>query len=212
MKSIGYEAYLEGMKQRANLTGVIKSFGPKDVLDSAILKSLDVKTLLHPGECYSDIHNQADWPHEKLPLLEPLNELPKEYTAMRFYSRDTFTEPEVAKKLIEEARKEMPVVLMFLGEAVDDHKEFPGLKADVNVVCRAVNALKTMSRAICNAKKFVCTYGGLSYLGPLYGVSTIAVSNIPEKCGGRHFAQEKRMLEAVDGNYRKFVLTARREK
>jgi hypothetical protein len=131
---------------------------------------------------------------------------------MRFYTRDTFSNQNIAKKLIEEARKELPVVLMFLGQPVDDHKEFPDLRGDVNVVCKAANALKTMSKAICNAKQFICTYGGLSYLGPLYGVPTIAVSDLPEKCGGRHFPQEKRMIEAVNGNYRKVVLTERNEK
>lgn len=206
MKAIGSEHYTELLIKRVKTMGTMKVFGTKDPVDNEILKTLDAKTIIHPSELYNAIHEQEEWPHERLPSLEPDPHLPKDYIAMRFYIGDTFKNAQVAKELVKKAKEHAHVVVLTIDAPCDDHGEIEGLSGNTTVRYTVKESLNTISRIVANAKQFICTYGGLSYLGPLYGVPTLAVID-GEPNMKRHIPQENRMIEAVGGNYTRVKTT-----
>jgi hypothetical protein len=69
------------------------------------------------------------------------------------------------------------VVLLNTGLALDDHEDLqvPG-GMGVHTVERLMTPqgnLELQTRIVANARAFVGTYGGLAYLGPLYGVPSV---------------------------------------
>jgi hypothetical protein len=200
MEAIGSEIYTDMLVKRAKTMGTLKVFGTKDPVDKEILKTLGVNTILHPSELYNAIHEQEDWPHERLPKLDPDPHLPKDYIAMRFYIGDTFKNAEVARQLVKKAKEHAYVVLLCINTPCDDHGEIGDIAGNTTVVYTVKDSLSVISRIVSNAKQFICTYGGLSYLGPLYGVPTLAVIDGDPQLK-RHTPQENRMIEAVGGNY-----------
>ena len=114
------------------------------------------------------------------PLLETL---PRDYVAVRFYFRPSF--PDTAEnrafvgRVIRVLAERAPVVLLNTGLSVDDHEDFdPGTGAGVHTIDHLMTPtanLEVQSTVIAHARAFVGTYGGLSYLGPFYGVPSIAV-------------------------------------
>lgn len=210
METIGAKIYTEMLIKRAQTMGTLKVFGTKDPVDREILKAIGENTILHPSELYNAIHEQEDWPHERLPPLEPDPHLPEDYIAMRLYIGNTFKNAHTARELVKEAKKHGHVVLLVINEPCDDHGEISDLRGDMTVVYDVQHSLDTVSRIVANARQFICTYGGLSYLGPLYGVPTVAIYD-GEPNLKRHTPQENRMIEAVGGNYRRFKIEANQE-
>jgi glycosyltransferase involved in cell wall biosynthesis len=107
-----------------------------------------------------------------------LSHLPKDYIAVRFYFRPSFPDtPEnrqFAADVIRSLSKELPVVLLNTGLNIDDHAD---LQVSGGMGVYRVDHLMTLeanldvqTRIISRARAFVGTYGGLSYLGPFYGV------------------------------------------
>jgi hypothetical protein len=112
---------------------------------------------------------------------ETLAGLPKEYVAVRFYFRPSFPEtPEnrrIAADIIRSLSRELPVVLLNTGLNIDDHQDVDvaGGKGVYRVdhLMTPQRNLEIQTRVISHARAFVGTYGGLTYLGPCYGVPSI---------------------------------------
>ena len=107
--------------------------------------------------------------------------LPADYVAVRFYFRRSF--PDNAENrtfvasVVAALAERVPVVLLTSGARVDDHSDWlPAGMANVTVVSAAnvERNLAVQSAVIGGARAFVGTYGGYSYLAPLYRVPTIA--------------------------------------
>jgi glycosyltransferase involved in cell wall biosynthesis len=114
---------------------------------------------------------------------ETLEGLPKDYVAVRFYFRPSFPDtPEnrrLAGGIIRSLSRDIPVVLLNTGLNIDDHEDVdvdvaggPGVY-HVDHLMTPQRNLEVQTRVIRNARAFVGTYGGLSYLGPCYGVPSI---------------------------------------
>ena len=110
-----------------------------------------------------------------------LKHLPSEYVAVRFYFRPSFPDtPEnrrFAAEIVAAISREVPVVLLNTGHKPDEHED---LAVGGNAVYR-VDELMTLDRnlelqteIVSHARAFVGTYGGLAYLGPIYGVPSIS--------------------------------------
>jgi len=98
--------------------------------------------------------------------------------AARFYFRPSFPDTpanrDFVKEVIGRVAKVSQVVLLNTGLDVDDHSDCPA--EGVLTLERHVdpgNNLDIQSRVIANARAFIGTYGGLSYLAPFFGVPSI---------------------------------------
>jgi hypothetical protein len=149
--------------------------------------------VLHPGLMY-----QLFWPifqsrlpverlaahvrYERLPALD-LSEalaraLPKDYVAIRFYFRPSFPDTQsnrsFAGQLVKQVSRAAPVVLLNTGLKLDDHIDCPaGALLTLERFVSPTNNLAVQSGVIANARALIGTYGGLSYLAPLYGVPSL---------------------------------------
>ncbi|HET9362134.1 MAG TPA: glycosyltransferase family 2 protein [Vicinamibacterales bacterium] len=122
--------------------------------------------------------------YRRLPAVErgdALKDLPSDYVAVRFYFRPSFPDtPEnrrFAAGVIRALSRDVPVVLLNTGLDLDDHEDLqvPG-GMGVHTVERLMTPqgnLEMQTRIVANARAFVGTYGGLAYLGPLYGVPSV---------------------------------------
>lgn len=119
--------------------------------------------------------------YQRFAPIEPgsgLSHLPKDYIAVRFYFRPSFPDtPEnrqFATDMIRALSREMPVVLLNTGLNIDDHEDLqvPGGMGIYRVdhLMTLQGNLDIQTRIISRARAFVGTYGGLTYLGPFYGV------------------------------------------
>lgn len=149
---------------------------------------------------------EADLPHD----------LPDEYIAAKFYFRPSFPDSEenrrFVRRTLDALSEQVPVVLLHTGLKLDDHPEFSanahaGLIHALDGVSPARN-LAVQSAVISRAKSFVGTYGGLSYLAPMYGVDTVAFHSHPEHFLPAHRDLAGRMCQEMDA--RLHVLDAHR--
>jgi hypothetical protein len=133
----------------------------------------------------------ARYDRMKMPAPTELEaQLPADYYAVRFYSRDSFVDNEAnrlfVRELIERMLERRDVVLLDCPFALDDHDNVEWMRAAGNGsrynnrLVRADawmeprNNLDVQSRIIARSRCFVGTYGGLSYLAPFYGRPSIA--------------------------------------
>jgi hypothetical protein len=112
---------------------------------------------------------------------ETLEGLPKEYVAVRFYFRPSFPDTSenrhLAGAIIRSLSRDLPVVLLNTGLNIDDHEDVDIAGGHgvyrVDHLMTPQRNLEIQTRVIRNARAFVGTYGGLTYLGPCYGVPSI---------------------------------------
>ena len=181
---------------------------------------LKTATVLHPAVMYRLLRYY--W-HEKgsisllrkhsvyrpLPAIAQgalLPSLPSEYVAVRFYFRPSFPDtPEnraLVSRFIHTLAERTPVVLLNTGLSLDDHEDFdPGTGMGVHKIDHLMTAtrnLEVQSAAIAGAKAFVGTYGGLSYLGPFYGVPSIALFSSEEELVATHLDVSRRLSRHLD--------------
>ncbi len=116
----------------------------------------------------------------KAPPPPPDIDLPDGFIAVRFYSGPAIPNRRAANvvgPLIETLARLAPIVLLDPGLKLDEHRDlsldswdairFPPLDPAKN--------LGVQTSIIARSALFVGSYGGLSYLGPLLGVSTLAL-------------------------------------
>lgn len=120
--------------------------------------------------------------HEPPPLGALEGQLPAEYTAVRFYFSDCFPDtPEnrrFAAATVQRLAEQGEVVVLKAGGGLDDHSDMAAsARQRVHVVDAGQSLrdnLAVQSAVIARARAFTGTYGGFSYLAPLYGVDSLA--------------------------------------
>ena len=119
------------------------------------------------------------------PPLDASLRLPERFAAARFYFSDCFPATDenraFVRRTIESLAQHGDVVVIAPGVRVDDHADVivSGLPR-VHVVSDLPPArnLAIQSAIIARATMFVGTYGGFSYLAPLYGVDSVAFYSV----------------------------------
>jgi len=115
--------------------------------------------------------------------VEPVRSaLPAEYVAVRFYFSECFpATPEnqqFARNVVASLAERTTVVVLNPGFAVDEHTDWtPDARGRVVSIGDGLTPernLAVQSAAIAGARAFVGTYGGYSYLAPLYKVPAVA--------------------------------------
>lgn len=190
---IGFDRYRELFAERIEQRNTSKSEGPNDPLDAAILG--DMTPDIHPSEIITvksrkQLPQDAkDWPHERLPTPPRLEGLPDRYVAAKLYKSAALTSGRIAQEAID--KQTLPVVVVKNSTKIDDHQDF-SLEATITLETNPRESLEVLSRVVAHADHFIGTYGGTSYLGPLYGIPTTSVSD-NARLVMNHSAQEARM-------------------
>jgi hypothetical protein len=113
--------------------------------------------------------------------------LPPDYVAVRFYFNECFpASPEnqaFARSVVTALAERTAIVILNPGVSVDEHRDWIPDRAD-GVITIAESAkpesnLALQSAVIARARAFVGTYGGYSYLAPLYRVPAVAFYSKP---------------------------------
>jgi hypothetical protein len=147
---------------------------------------------------------------ERLPALDTSDvagELPRDYTAVRFYFNESFPDTEENKlfvtRLLQTLTDAGDVVLLNPDLHIDDHWEMAiGKNPRIHSVDHLMtprNNLEIQTKVISRARAFVGTYGGLSYLAPMYGVTSLAFFSHREKFSPQHLELARRVF----GNFKR---------
>jgi len=152
-------------------------------------------SLIHPAMMYALLYPywRRDAPLRRLdeytryrryapPVRPAFPDLPASYTAVRFYFSQCFPEtPDnraFASRAIEALARQGDVVVLSAGIGLDDHRDAgAGAGGRVHVVDAGLEPSRNLAiqtAVIGRASAFVGTYGGFSYLAPLFGVDTLA--------------------------------------
>jgi hypothetical protein len=192
----------------------------EQVLDATLGEDRRGRALLHPQLLYRLFRNvwQGALPLRDFldravhrPWLRPEDEelvrpLPDDFTAVRFYFRDSFPDsPEnraVVHDVIERLAARRPVVLLNTGVVVDEHLDAepagdPRVLRPLAGVAPERN-LFAQSAVIARAKLFVGTYGGLAHLAPFYGVPTIGFASDPAEINPVHLTLARRTADRYE--------------
>ena len=110
------------------------------------------------------------------PLIQ--SRLPEKYVSVKFYSRPSLPETDLnqvfIRCLLQKVAKQLPVVLLNTGLAIDDHSDFDVI-GNQNIIdatswMTPSDNLDIQTQIIARSEYFLGTYGGLSYLPVLCGV------------------------------------------
>ncbi len=183
-------------------------------------QKLELATVLHPSVMYRLLRYywyekgainllQKHAVYRPMSAIDPgalLASLPREYVAVRFYFRPSFPDTRENRALVAQCIRTLarrtPVVLLNTGLSLDDHEDFdPGAGMRVHKVDHLMTPtrnLEVQSAVIAGAKAFVGTYGGLSYLGPFYGVPSIALFSCEAELVPTHVDVSRRLARRLD--------------
>jgi len=114
-------------------------------------------------------------------VREELRHLPKEYVAVRFYFRPSFPDTLANRRFVSDVvgalSRQSAVVMLNTGLNLDDHEDVELDSAaqvyKVGHLMTPQSNLDLQTEIISRARAFVGTYGGLTYLGPFYGVPSV---------------------------------------
>jgi hypothetical protein len=128
--------------------------------------------------------------------------LPRDYIAVRFYFNESFPDTEENKlfvtSLLDTLTETNDVVLLNPDLHIDDHWDLrPGRSSRIHTVDHLMtpqNNLAVQTKVISRARAFVGTYGGLSYLAPLYGVTSLAFYSHRERFNVQHLELARRVF------------------
>ncbi len=135
------------------------------------------------SKIYSDHVSFKQFDAPKHPILDSL---PKEYLAVKFYSRPSFVADETTKHFVDRFTRQLadktPVVFMNTHVAADDHGEFE-LPDHPNVFSihdklNPSDNLAAQSAIVAGSMQTYCTYGGFAYLPLLFGVPTVSLYTV----------------------------------
>jgi hypothetical protein len=144
-------------------------------------------------------------PLPKLPLGDLASHLPSEYVAVKFYANSALPDTAANRALIAQVLADLTattdVVLLNTGQQYDDHSDFtPPQRQRLHTVEHLMTPgtnLDLQTRIIGNAKAFVGTYGGFSYLAPFCGTSTVAFYSNPNAFRFDHLEVSKRVFSSL---------------
>jgi len=183
-----FRAATEAVKKQRNARGFERR------LVRAVMRDRGVSRLhlLHPALMYdlfwsfwaygSTVKQLDDYTaFHRLAPPPPVAGLPSSYVAVRFYFSRCFPETPANRAFVERTlarlTEQTDVVLLNTPFAVDDHRDFEQRRPRVHSIADRMEPatnLALQAAVIANATAFVGTYGGYSYLAPLYGVNSVA--------------------------------------
>jgi hypothetical protein len=180
--------------------------------------------LLHPTHMYRLFQHfwqskaSVEW-IERYALIRPLPaidtsdvapSLPDDFVAARFYFNDAFPEPEAKRgfviELLEALAETTDVVLLNPSTPLDDLQDVPTAARrrihDISHLMSPRTNLEVQSKVIARSRAFVGTHGGLSYIGPLYGVKSLSFYSDASPASLRHLELARRAFGAMQpGSY-----------
>jgi len=144
-------------------------------------------------------------PLPKLPLGDLASHLPREYVAVKFYANsalpDSPANRALTSQVLEDLTANTDVVLLNTGHRYDDHSDFtPARRERLHAVDHLMppeTNLEVQTRIISNAKAFVGTYGGFSYLAPFCGTNAVAFYSNPAAFRFDHLEVSKRVFSSL---------------
>ena len=142
---------------------------------------------------------------QRLPAIDASDiagRLPRDYIAVRFYFNESFPDTEENKLFVTSLHDTLTetndVVLLNPDQHIDDHWDLrPGRNPRIHTVddlMKPENNLDIQTKVISRARAFVGTYGGLSYLAPLYGVTSLAFYSHRERFNVQHLELARRVF------------------
>ncbi|MEW6319619.1 MAG: hypothetical protein AB1635_00870 [Acidobacteriota bacterium] len=196
---VGLDAFRSGNAARRDALGEQKQVRSTN-FDESILDSLRERLgcadagVLHPSLMYRLFapywwrHAGVDWVarHSRFeavpppPLPQGFPYAPGHYIAVKFYTNDCFfSAPETRQgtaRLTAALSRRLPVVSLATAQSMDDHAGADGV-AVLSVLARAEarSNLEVQTAILGNARAFVGTYGGFSYLAPFFDVPALGV-------------------------------------
>ena len=180
--------------------------------------------VLHPTHMYRLFQSywQSRSPFDAIDRFVPLRplppittaelagSLPADFVAARFYFNDAFPDTDAnrqfASELLTSLAESTDVVLLNSGIRFDDLHDVPipqrrRIYPITDLLSPRTN-LDVQSKVIARARAFVGTHGGLSYLGPLYGVRSLSFYSEARPDIGRHLELARRAFNAMrPGSY-----------
>lgn len=162
--------------------------------------------------------------HQKLAAEEPskeiLERLPEAFVAVKFYFSACFPETPENKqfivRLLRALSQESDVVLLSTGLDLDDHTDFDGVISErihkIEDLIEPRNNLAVQTAIIGRASAFYGTYGGFSYLAPIYGVPSVAFYSHEDKFLPSHLDVAYRASRVMKSGYFNKVKTPHGEK
>ena len=130
--------------------------------------------------------------------------LPVEYVAVKFYFSQAFPDTpanrQFIRNLVALLSEQSPLVMLSSGARVDDHEDavIPESPRVRHVRVDVRNNLAAQTAVVAGARAFVGTYGGFSYLAPLYGVHALSFFSDRDKLVPFHLAHASRVFASMD--------------
>lgn len=222
--------YMDWSKRRLEVTGGGQKQQDLSAFDSEILtragKELNLSPssfdVVHPQYMYNTFrfywYGKLPWrmiecrTHIKTKTFSEKwdIDLPKDYTAVKFYFRPSFPDHQqnvdFCERVIRKLSFRRPVVLLNTGLNIDDHAEIISqqLAEEIPNVYSYTkhttleNNLALQTYLVANAKLFVGTYGGFSYLAPFYGVPSVSVYSDRKHFTSAHLDLMHHFLRQLD--------------
>ncbi len=187
------------------------------ILEATLGETWRGQALLHPKLVYRlfrnvwqaalplrDFLERAAYPRWPAPADgELVQTLPQEFTAVRFYFRDSFPDTPANRALVQQVVERLaehrPVVLLNTGVVVDDHLDAEPAESE-RILRPLVGVapsrnLGAQTAVLARARLFVGTYGGLAHLGPFYGVPAIGFATDPATINPVHLTLHRRTAD-----------------
>lgn len=131
--------------------------------------------------------------------------LPEEYVAAKFYFSQSFPDTAANRAFVQRTiaavAGQLPVVMLSAGAQLDDHHEAlvaPGSQVQV-IQADVRDNLAAQSAVVARARGFIGTYGGFSYLAPLYGVDSLSFFSERSKLVPFHLEHAQRVYGSSPG-------------
>ena len=221
---LSIEAYRDGNERRKREAGEQKQVRPS-TFDEAIASLVRIQAglgdavTLHPSLMYR-ICQPYWWKHAGTGWVArharyrrmPAPALPAglrveagRYVAVKFYFNDCLTDAPATRdriaSTIDRLAEHGAVVSLGIGLVLDDHLGAEcGPGGGVKIITPLVgprNNLDVQSAVVANARAFVGTYGGFSYLAPLYGVPSAGVYANPDGFDPAHLQMAQAAFRAI---------------
>ena len=131
--------------------------------------------------------------------------LPAEYVAAKFYFSQSFPDtPEnraFVQRSIAAVAEQVPVVVLSVGARLDDHHDalIPSTSGVQVLHADVRDNLAAQSAVVARARGFIGTYGGFSYLAPLYGVDSLSFFSERDKLVPFHLEHAQRVYGSRPG-------------
>ena len=131
--------------------------------------------------------------------------LPADFVAAKFYFSQSFPDTPANRAFVQRSiattAEHWPVVVLSAGARLDDHDDaliataarIHTLRADVR------DNLAAQSAVVARARGFIGTYGGFSYLAPLYGVDALSFFSERDKLVPFHLEHAQRVYGSRPG-------------